>query len=196
MTARPLAVTVSGSFQRHFGAVQAAVAELTACGALVLSPADPRIVDSLGGFVFVASDIRRTVKGVQNRHLAAIARSAFLWFVCPDGYIGPSGALEIGFAAAHGVPVYSVDPPSDITLMEYVDLVATPAQACALARAAAPAADGPGVVLLDPDTTIATIHDELDVLDRQLHDPTERHDDPAEATIARVTSHLRLPVRS
>ena len=42
-----LFATVSGSFHRHLHAISSAVADLTALGVKVLSPADPRIVDSM-----------------------------------------------------------------------------------------------------------------------------------------------------
>src|SRR4051812_6526153 len=96
----PTRATVSGSFRRAMGAVQEAVYRLTDAGAQVLSPADPRIVDQFGDFVFVASDRVRAIKLVQSRHLAAIAASDVLWLVAPDGYIGQSGAMEIGYAVA------------------------------------------------------------------------------------------------
>jgi hypothetical protein len=73
MTRKPtLNVTVSGSFRRAMSAVQDAVYRLTDAGALVLSPADPRVVDEFGEFLFVASDRVRAIRLVQSRHLAAI----------------------------------------------------------------------------------------------------------------------------
>src|SRR5712692_6595897 len=88
--------TVSGSFHRGLDDVQAAVASLIDAGVEVLSPADPRIVDAFGEFLFVASDRQRKIRTIQDRHLAAIAASHFVWLVAPDGYVGLSGSLEIG----------------------------------------------------------------------------------------------------
>ena len=53
-TAPRLKATVSGSFHRHMQSVYEAVGELRARNIDVLSPSDPRIVDSLGEFLFVA----------------------------------------------------------------------------------------------------------------------------------------------
>src|SRR4051794_13186022 len=109
-------VTVSGSFRRHLAQIAADVAAFTDLGAVVLSPADPRVVDAFGDFLFVASDHHRTVRRLQDRHLAAIEASAFLWLVNPDGHVGTSASLEVGAAVALGVPVYSLTPPTDLTL--------------------------------------------------------------------------------
>src|SRR6266545_2562945 len=76
--------TVSGSFRRAMRQVQEAVYALTDLGVMVLSPADPRVVDELGAFLFVASDRLRIVRLVQQRHLQAISMSDFLWLVAPD----------------------------------------------------------------------------------------------------------------
>ena len=100
-----LKAAVSGSFHRHMQAISAAVHELASRSILVLSPADPRVVAAQGEFLFVSSDRVRSVRLVQDRHLEAIRAADFLWLVCPDGYVGQSASMEIGFAAAAGVPI-------------------------------------------------------------------------------------------
>jgi len=112
--------TVSGSFHRHIAAIYEQVQELRALGVDVLSPADPRVVDYIGEFLFVASDRIRAVKLVQDRHLEAIRASDFLIVVCPDGYTGASTSGEIMAAAVLRIPVYSTAPVNDITIREYV----------------------------------------------------------------------------
>ena len=120
---RQVRATVSGSFSRHLSDVQVAVKTLQTLGVRVLSPERPTIVDALDGFVFVASDRHRSVRLVQDRHLASIMDSDFLWIECSDGYVGQSAALELGFAVASGVPVYGKDLPSDLTMRQYVTRV-------------------------------------------------------------------------
>jgi hypothetical protein len=115
--------TVSGSFTRHLTEIQHAVAELKARGVKVLSPEQPTIVGAVDGFLFVASDRHRSVRLVQDRHLASIADSDFLWLENPDGYVGQSAALELGFAVASGIPVYSSTLPEDLTMRQYVTQV-------------------------------------------------------------------------
>ena len=156
-------VTVSGSFHRHMDEVQKAVYALTDMGVDVLSPSDPRVVDAFGEFLFVASDRLRTVRLVQSRHLAAVDASDFLWLVCPDGYVGASAAMELGWAAAKGVPVLSTTPPDDLTMRQFVTVV--PDMRSALARLAAPDAQvGTDVALLDPTAAVADGHVQLERL--------------------------------
>src|SRR4029077_2775375 len=99
-----------------------AVHELASLSIRVLSPADPRIVAAQGEFLFVASDPIRSVRLVQDRHLESIRAANFLWLVCPDGYVGQSAAMEIGYASAVGVPIFAAQLPSDLTLRQYVKL--------------------------------------------------------------------------
>src|SRR4051794_10477549 len=80
---RHIKATVSGSFRRAMADVQDAVYGLTDLGVEVLSPADPRVIDAFGDFLFVASDRARVIRLVQSRHLAAIQTSDFLWLVAP-----------------------------------------------------------------------------------------------------------------
>ena len=115
-----LTATVSGSFHRHMDAISRAVYELTSLNVRVLSPADPRVVAQQGEFLFVASDPVMSVRLVQDRHLECIRAASFLWLVCPDGYVGRSASMEIGFAAGAGVPIFSIFPPADLTLRQYV----------------------------------------------------------------------------
>src|SRR5271154_3580069 len=110
-----LKATVSGSFHRHMPAIYKAVGSLREIGIDVLSPSDPRVVDHLGEFLFVASDKLRSIKLVQDRHFEAIRCSDFLWLVCPDGYVGPSASAEIGAAHVAKTPIYATHLPLDAT---------------------------------------------------------------------------------
>lgn len=120
-----MTATVSGSFHRHMGAIGEAVAELRDLGVRVLSPADPRVVGEDGDFLFVASDRVLVPKVVQDRHLRSIASSDFLWLVTPDGYVGSSAAMELGFAVGVGVPVRATHAPEDLTLRQHVRVFST-----------------------------------------------------------------------
>ncbi len=135
-----LTVTVSGSFHRHLAAIYMAVGEFREAGIAVLSPSDPRVIDHIGEFLFVASDRVRSIRLVQDRHLQCIGASTFLWLVAPDGYVGPSASMEIGYAIAAKTPVFSSNTPSDCTLRQYVKTIPsiqdTVAQVRTLPRAA------------------------------------------------------------
>src|SRR5438552_12861215 len=131
-----LHATVSGSFHRHISDIYFAVSQLRAAGVNVLSPVDPTIVDQNGDFLFVASDILRSVKLVQDRHFEAIRASDFLWLICPDGYTGSSASAEIGAAHICGTPVFSNSVPSDATLKHYVCKVTSTDEAVSKMRKA------------------------------------------------------------
>jgi hypothetical protein len=192
---RPIAVTVSGSFRRHLVAIHEAVESARAFGATVLSPADPRVVDSFGEFVFVSSDLRRSIKGVQNRHLEAIAQSDFLWLVCPDGYVGQSASMEVGYATAAGIPIYSDVAPSDWTIRQYVTPVGTLDIACALARGIDVAPTDITTLLLNPTESLERVRRELETVEGALRDRTPATTDAVEAPVRRIRRILRVPTK-
>ena len=147
--------------------VQEAVYSLSDLGVVVLSPADPRVVDRRGEFLFVASDKLRSVRLVQGRHLAAIAASDFLWLVAPDGYVGPSAAMEIGFAVGKQIPVFCATEVQDMTLQEFVAVVSGPKAAIAavLGRPRREVAFGG---LLDPNGAVERAQEGLEALRGRL----------------------------
>ncbi len=162
--------TVSGSFHRHMDVISEDVRDFQRRGVDVLSPADPRVVDDFGEFLFVASDTRRSIRGIQNRHLAAIAESSFLWLVCPDGYVGTSAAFEVGFAAAAEIPIFSVTPPSDLTLRQYVQVVSDVPDVIrhVLGRGVESRPEQLSL-LLDPSEALVEIHAQIELVASEFH---------------------------
>jgi hypothetical protein len=162
-----LAVTVSGSFHRHMSAITSAVHELAAHSIRVLSPADPRVVAAQGEFLFVASDRLRSVRLVQDRHLESIRAATFVWLVCPDGYVGQSASMEIGYAAGTGVPIYATHAPNDLTLREYVRVVPTLQDAIRGVQRSSRSRRSQGI-LIDPHPSIDEAHDLLEQVQSAL----------------------------
>jgi hypothetical protein len=190
-----LTATVSGSFHRHMGAITADVHELASLSVRVLSPADPRVVAAQGEFLFVASDRVRSVRLVQDRHLESIRAANFLWLVCPDGYVGQSAAMEVGFAAAAGVPIFSTHAPSDLTLREYVSVVPTLAAAVRRVEASKRPRSSEGL-LIDPHASIEEAHDILERIKAAIMCQDNSHD-PADVVYrgaADVEAKLRPPI--
>jgi NTP pyrophosphatase (non-canonical NTP hydrolase) len=97
---------VSGSFTKHLDEVRAAVAEFDGLGVDVLSPRDGPPIRDESGFVYLRGDTGRSDE-IEKRHLEAIERSDLLYIVNPNGYLGASVALEIGFAIAWRTPIWS-----------------------------------------------------------------------------------------
>jgi hypothetical protein len=164
---RLLKVTVSGSFHRHMDAITAAVQDLANRGIRVLSPADPRVVANQGEFLFVASDRVRSVRLVQDRHLESVRAADFLWLVCPDRYVGQSAAMEIGFAAGAGTPIFATHCPMDLTLREYVSVVSSIAEAVNIVSSRPQPLRTEGL-LIDPHASIARVQKTLEHLDLVL----------------------------
>lgn len=192
-------VTVSGSFHRAMGAVQEVVQDFADRGSFVLSPADPRVVDEFGDFIFVASDRVRRIRTVQGRHFASIAASDLLWLVAPDGYVGLSAAMEIGFAASRGIPVFSDEVPSDLTVRQWVEVVRSPAKAIEKIAAVGDGASrvdsaADGAVILDPAAAIEASQDDLLIAQRGLlGEPEPFETEAAEAALRRVSQRALLP---
>jgi hypothetical protein len=186
-----LRAAVSGSFHRHMEAITSAVHELASLRVRVLSPADPRVVAAQGEFLFVASDPVRSVRLVQDRHLESIRAADFVWLVCPDGYVGQSAAMEIGYAAAAGVPIFATRAPSDLTMREYVTIVPTLTEAMrSVVVSARPRR--PEGLLVDPHASVEEAHNILERIRAAL----TRGDNPAELSdrVYRDVSDLRTAV--
>lgn len=178
---------VSGSFHRHLSAISNAVFELRERGIEVLSPADPRVVDAAGPFLFVASDRHRSVRLVQDRHLACLCHAHLLWLVCPDGYVGQSASMEIGFAVAAGVPIFSKHLPLDLTLRQYVTVVGTLEETVQMAGNSAWGHSAVPSLLVDPAEAVEEVHSELETIKTLLCSPRQ------EAVAARVLrSHRKI----
>jgi hypothetical protein len=172
-------------------AIYDAVGNLRAAGVDVLSPSDPRVVDSIGDFLFVASDRLRSIKLVEDRHLEAIRASDFLWVVCPDGYTGASTSGEIMAATVLGIPVFSVGLAYDSTIGQYVRRVPSISALVARLRSAAPASRSEPHVLIDPSHTIGNAISALEDLEHSLTARTGDGARDAERQLDSTTTLLR-----
>jgi hypothetical protein len=114
--------TLSGSFHRDPEGLARRYEELVRTQCQVLSPRSLTFEDSSATFVRHKVE-QDPVKIVEDHHLQAIALSDFLWVHAPKGYIGLSAALEIGYATAKGIAVFSSDDVADETLKQYVRIV-------------------------------------------------------------------------
>ncbi len=120
MPRKRLTCTVSGSFQKSLTGIRRKIADLERNGICVLSPGQLRVRGEANGFVFLEKD-PHDAREVELRHLSAIASSDFLYVYNPRGYIGPSAAMEIGYALSKGVPVFCFRPPAEFTFSLLVE---------------------------------------------------------------------------
>lgn len=121
-------IVVSGSFRKDLPALAAEFDELKSLGFEILSPANIRPVAEADGFVFMEGETGSSPEAVELRHLDALRRAGIVWLHAPEGYLGPSAALEIGFANALGIPVFSSAPLSEPVLRQFVLSVNSPRQ--------------------------------------------------------------------
>ena len=126
--------TVSGSFRRHLGEVANVIAALSAGGAEVLSPRSTTPAGQEDDFVLLEGD-EGTPAYLESAHLAAIDQSDLLYVVDPDGYVGASVSVEIGYALGRGVPIFASERPRDGVFAPLVQ-VAAPREAIEAVRGA------------------------------------------------------------
>jgi NTP pyrophosphatase (non-canonical NTP hydrolase) len=119
-------VVISGSYRKDFESLRQTFEEFRDLGCKILSPSNVSIVSEQDGFVYMKGEETETPANIEDRHLSAIQKANFVWLHTPEGYVGPSAALEVGFAHAAGVPVYAKELPSDKILQSFVQVVTSP----------------------------------------------------------------------
>lgn len=131
----PLAdVVLSGTFRKDLATLRAEFTELRDLGFRVLSPSSVDVVTEEGGFVYMKGETTQNPEQLESRHLQAITQAQFVWLHAPDGYIGPSASLEVGFARATGVPVFTRGPVSDQILRSFIQTVRSPSDVVSIVR--------------------------------------------------------------
>ncbi len=124
-----LSAVICGSFRRDPVALRAEFSELQGAGCTVLSPLDLDFVGEVEGFVYRAGELSQTTADVERHHLEAMRAADLVWLHCPDGYVGSSAAMELGFARALGVRVFARQRPRDVTLADLVFVCRSPGAA-------------------------------------------------------------------
>lgn len=119
-SSRIIRACLSGSFHKDPGGLDRSYRELVTNQCQVMSPRSITFEDP--GVLFVKHVIEKDDDAglIQKHHLQAIALSNFLWLHAPNGYIGISTAMEIGYAYSAGIPIFSIDVPQDEMLKYYV----------------------------------------------------------------------------
>lgn len=129
-----LDVVVCGSFRRTPRALRRELLELEGAGCAVLSPQDLDFVAEVDGFVFGQHDVGRTTADIERGHLRSMEKADFVWLHCPDGYVGTSATMELGFAKALGLRVFSAEPPKELVLSDMVHGCGSPPAAAAAVK--------------------------------------------------------------
>jgi len=96
--------------------------------------------------------------------------------------------MEVGYAAAVGVPILATQAPSDLTLRQYVKIVPTLAAAVRMITAS-PQRRRPEGILIDPRASVEKAHYILDRIGAMLTRPNG-FEDPARR-VHRETADLQ-----
>lgn len=117
----PPRAVLCGSYKRDREGLSRAYDELVTTGCQVLSPR--RMQFDNAAFVRDVAEQGIPPQTVEAWHLSAIRQADFVMLYAPDGYVGLSAAMEIGFATAQKCPVFSRTAPQDIALCGLVKVV-------------------------------------------------------------------------
>lgn len=134
---------ICGSFHREPELLAETRQRFLAAGAVVLSPIDLDFVAERSGFLFAAHECHEEPPKIEERHLAAMRDADFIWLHAPNGYIGASATLELGYAHALGLTVYSTEPPDEVAFREMVRQAESPEQTLQLSDPEQLGADAP-----------------------------------------------------
>lgn len=128
-------IVILGSFRKHWDGIAAAADRFRSLGCEVLSPLGSP-VNPGAGFVKLDSDAEATEREIVSAVLAAVDRADAVYFYNPDGYLGASAAVELGYCLAAGKRFYTLCEPADEGHRAYgAGRVATPDEAVAELRA-------------------------------------------------------------
>ncbi len=105
-----------GSFRHDVDGLRSDFESLLKMGCRVLSPLTLDWTAERDGFVFSAEEEGEDPGTIEQRHLAAMRQAHFVWLHSPAGYVGRSAAMELGYAHALGLPIFTRTLPEDITL--------------------------------------------------------------------------------
>lgn len=122
-------VTVCGTFRRAREQLVADYEELLAAGCRVISPVDIQFVAEREGFVYASAERDDAPTVIEERHLEAMLAAEFIWLHAPDGYVGRSAAMELGFARAQGLDVFARTAPRDPAFRGFVRVADSPTAA-------------------------------------------------------------------
>ena len=121
-----ISIVISGSFRRHYNDICVMIKDFESQGIRVLSPRHSAVVNPGEDFVLLGTDETTCPEKLEREHLNAISQATALDLDNPEGYLGLSSAMEVGWALAMGKPIYVKEPCEDVTLGRFANKTATP----------------------------------------------------------------------
>lgn len=108
--------TISGSFRKHLEYILRIRKELIKNGIEVLSPMFTEPKNPGEEFVVFGGEEDVSPLDLERHHLESIKRSDALVICDPEGYVGASALIEIGFAQSIGKRIIFVEKPEEFML--------------------------------------------------------------------------------
>lgn len=118
-----LFTVISGSYRKHLAELSKLKSVLESHGVAVLSPSGELAINPAEEFIILDSDPIEDHKVLQDSVFAKIRRSTFLVVANVDGYLGRAAVLEMGYAIAHGLTIYTLESVNDPNLLPYCKLL-------------------------------------------------------------------------
>jgi len=109
-------VTISGSFRKHLTHISKLRRHLVSQNIKVLSPRFIEPKNPNHEFVIFEGEENMTPLELERHHLRAILDSDALIVCNPEGYVGASAMLEIGFSHSHGKRIIFTEVPEEFML--------------------------------------------------------------------------------
>src|SRR3989344_5711175 len=103
---KKLSVVISGSFRRYFDGISETVGTFESLGIDILSPKASKVINPGEEFAVLETDDTSDPRTLEQRHLDAITAADALYLYNPEGYIGDSSKMELGWAIALGNPLF------------------------------------------------------------------------------------------
>ena len=114
-----LFTVISGSYRKHLAQIVRLKQELEKYHVAVLSPSGAIAINPDEEFIVLDSDPVSHPKLLQDSVFAKIRRSTFLTVANVEGYLGRAAVLEMGYAIALGLSIYTLEPVEDPNLAPY-----------------------------------------------------------------------------
>lgn len=114
-----LFTVISGSFRKHLHQILDLRQKLEKHSVAVLSPHGSSAVNPDEEFIVLDSDPVSSPKLLQDSVFTKIRRSTFLVVANVQGYLGRAAVLEMGYAIALGISIYTLEPVDDPNLAPY-----------------------------------------------------------------------------
>lgn len=110
---------IVGSYGKHFQQILELRDFLSEQGVKVLAPSSSKVINPGSNFLILEDDPIGEPKELQDLVFEKIKKSNFIIVANVDGYIGRTAAFEMGYALSLGLPIYTLEPVTDLNISGY-----------------------------------------------------------------------------